>query len=36
MQNVFTSGAARYLIIKLGVLLLALVLMFITNPHPAV
>jgi uncharacterized integral membrane protein len=36
MQNVFTSDAATYLIIKLGVLLLALVLMFIVNPHLAV
>jgi hypothetical protein len=36
MQDLFTSDAITYLIIKLGVLLLVLVLTFITNLHPAV
>jgi uncharacterized integral membrane protein len=36
MQDLFTSDAVTYLIVKLGVLLLVLLLMFIANPHPAI
>lgn len=36
MQDLFTSDAVIYLIVKLGVLLLVLGLMFIANTYPVV